>query len=205
MSPFPRGVILCLLGFLLFFAPSRAQDTASPVNLAKAFSANTTVMGEGGSVMKQKIFTSDGKVRAEVSNPFPMVIILRPDQQKIYSVIESQKAVMAMPYDPQHLQQEIALATGLDGSFETLGPQSIQGIACTEYKFTSRENKIYDLWVDNAQKIPVKMSARDGSFTLLFSDYQPGPQSADLFEIPTGYKIMEMPLLNLPSGIPSQP
>jgi hypothetical protein len=186
MSPFPRGVILCLLGFLLFFAPSRAQDTASPVNLAKAFSANTTVMGEGGSVMKQKIFTSDGKVRAEVSNPFPMVIILRPDQQKIYSVIESQKAVMAMPYDPQHLQQEIALATGLDGSFETLGPQSIQGI-------------------DNAQKIPVKMSARDGSFTLLFSDYQPGPQSADLFEIPTGYKIMEMPLLNLPSGIPSQP
>jgi hypothetical protein len=199
------GLVACALAVRLLPA-QEAQDLASPVTFSKQFSADMIVTGEDGRAMRQKIFTDNDKVRMEMDAGIgPIMMIVRPDQGKVYSIMESQKTIMAMPFDPKTLEAQMAFATGLDRKYDNLGPETMEGVACTKYRFTSADRKVYYLWVDTARKIPVKMAAADRSFTLLFKNYQVGPQDAALFTLPTGYQTMELPSLPTLPGAPARP
>src|SRR5260221_10056808 len=103
--------------------------------------------------------------------------------------------VMTMPYDPEKYKQ-MATASGPQGKFEAVGPDTVEGVACTKYKITSdKDSKVSFMWVDAATKAPVKMASEDGSFTLLWKNYKAGPQDAALFEPPADYKMMTMPAM----------
>jgi cytochrome oxidase Cu insertion factor (SCO1/SenC/PrrC family) len=205
MSLSHRTLILLLAGCVLGVRPLAAQapETTSPVVMGKAFSADVEVTGQDGTVINQKMYADDGKVRSELNvHGMSMTVIVRPDQQHVYSILEAQKMVMVMPYDPAKSNQEVAAATGLDGAYVKVGATVINGTPCTEYKLTSKQNKVYEVWVDDAQKIPVKMVAEDHSFSMFFRNYKVGPQDPLLFEPPSaGYQVMTMPSLpNPPSG-----
>jgi len=207
MNFYRRTLIVWLVGCFAAARLLSADDAPSPVTFSKQFSADMIITGEGGHVIKQKIFTDNGKTRMVMdAGSGPMIMIVLPDQQKIYTVMESQKMIMVMPYDSQKMDQQMALMTGLDRKYENLGPEDVEGVACIKYRFVSEEKKAYDLWVDAARKTPVKMAAEDHSFSMLFKNYQVGPQDVTLFTVPTtGYQTMTMPSMpTLPSG-PAQP
>jgi hypothetical protein len=209
MNFLSRSVAVLLGGGLLCSGALHAQDAPAPAapaaptvpvpaSFGKEFSADILVTNANGLNLQQHIFGSGDKIRSEgMGGAMPMSVIIRPDQQKIYSIMDAEKMVTVMPFDPHKMAAEMSFATGLNGKYETIGAGIVDGIACTEYKYTSTENKVFDLWVDNARKIPLKMAAQDQSFTMLVKNYQAGPQDPALFEIPEGYQVVTMP------GLPS--
>lgn len=154
----------------------------------------------GGMTITSKVFADNGKMRSEVTaNGMQMISIIRPDLQKSYSVMVAQKMIMEMPYDPAKAKQ--MMSTQPEGKTEVVGPDTVDGIACTKYKVTTPENKVVFMWTDAAKKIPVKMAAEDNTFTILWKNFKAGPQPASLFELPTGYQKMEMPSMpGMPGG-----
>jgi hypothetical protein len=128
-----------------------------------------------------------------------VVSIIRPDQNKIYSVMPAQKMVMTMSIDPEKMKQKMPTTMAGDGKFDLVGPDTVDGVACLKYKMTAaKDNKVFYWWISIDAKIPVKMAADDGSITLVWKNYKAGPQDPSLFEVPAGYQVMEMP--SMPGG-----
>jgi outer membrane lipoprotein-sorting protein len=192
MNRFHPGLILTLGCCFLFSKSLTADNTLPPFAMNKQFSAEQVVTS-GSTTMTNKIFSDNGKIRTEMNtNGMQMVSIVRPDLQKVYSVMVAQKMVMEMPYDPNKFGQQMTGA-GTDGKFESVGPDTVDGVACTKYKITSKDNKVSFMWVDAANKTPVKLAAEDNSYSVLWKNYKVGPQDASLFEPPSDYQVMKMP------------
>ena len=102
----------------------------------------------------------NGKVRNEMNtHGMDVVLIIRPDEKKMYSVMLAQKMVMEMPLDPEKMKAKLPPTSGDDGKFELVGPDTVDGAACTKYKVTSsKDNKVFFWWVNDATKAPVKMT-----------------------------------------------
>ena len=191
-----------VLGFCSFLSPLPADDIVSPFAANKQFSADQTVT-TANMTMTTKVYSDNGKMRTETNaSGMQMVSIVRPDQQKIYSVMVAQKMVMEMPYDPSKAAPQMT-SSGQDGKFELVGPDTVNGIACNKYKVTSKDNKTSFMWIDTAKKTPVKMAASDNSYSVTWSNYKVGPQDPSLFEPPTDYQVMKMPGAGAPGGAPA--
>lgn len=193
----------CLLRPESLFA--QTPDAVSPFGPTKQFSADMVITTDKGQNITQKIYNDSGKVRTEMSmQGMQMVSIVRPDQQKVYSVMVAQKMVMVMPYDPEKYKKMMVASSGPQGKFELVGPDTVEGVVCTKYKVTSdKDNKVFFMWVDAATKVPVKMMAEDNSVTILWKNYKTGPQDPALFEPPADYKVMSMPgAPGMPGGAP---
>jgi len=199
MNRFHLVLILALGGCFLLSKSLVADEVASPFAMTKQFSADQVVTA-GSNTMTNKIFSDGGKTRSELNtNGMQMVSIIRPDLQKVYSVMVAQKMVMEMPYDPI----KNGSVMGSDGKFELVGSDAVDGTACLKYKITSKDNKVSFMWIDAAKKLPVKMAAEDNSYTILWKNYKVGPQDAALFEPPADYQVMKMP--TMPAASASAP
>jgi hypothetical protein len=195
----PRQISACIVAVICLFAPQflTADDTSPIAALAKQYSAEVVITTRNGMTMNNKMFTDGGKIRAETMIQGMQVIsIILPDQQKVYQVMPAQKMVMEMPFKPEKYKKQLAAATGPDGTFELVGPDTVDGVAGTKYKVTGKDGKIFYYWADAASKAPLKMTAEDGSFTMFWKNYQAGPQAAALFEPPADYQKMAMPDLS---------
>lgn len=166
---------------------------------AKEFSVDQVITTKDGTTVTNKMFVQDGKVRTEMSaRGMQFVAIVRPDLSKVYQVMIAQKMIMEMPYDAAKYKQEMAAATGAEGKYDLIGPDVVEGTSCTKYKVTSQDGKTSFIWIDPDKKAPVKMAGEDGSYSILFKNYQMGPQAPSLFEPPAGYQTMSMP--SMPGG-----
>lgn len=166
------------------------------------YSADLVFTTKDGTTVRAKTFLSGDKLRSEMTmGGMNMATIVRKDKQKIYQVMESQKMVMEMDYDPNKLAGNAAASFGPQGKFEVVGPDTVGGVACVKYKVTSdKGGQVFYFWADAAHKVPVQMAAEDGSFTVQWKNYKTGPQDAALFEVPAGYQVMPMPAMpNMPS------
>jgi len=190
----------CLLRPEPLFA--QTPDVVSPFGSNKQFSADTVITTDKGQTVTQKIYSDSGKMRTEMSmNGMQVVSIVRPDQQKVYAVMVAQKMVMEMPYDAEKYKKLTVASSGPQGKYEVVGPDTVDGVACTKYKVTDdKDNKVFFFWVDATTKTPVKMMAEDNSVTILWKNYKAGPQDAALFMPPPDYKVMNMP--GMPGGMP---
>jgi hypothetical protein len=189
-------VFALVAGFcLLHPAPVFADDIVSPFGANAQFSSDMITTAQDGTTITQKIYSDSGKMRTEVTaNGMQMISLIRPDQKKVYSLIVDRKMVMEMPYDPDKMRQQGIGATAPQGKTELVGPDTVDGVVCKKYKVTSdKENKVFYFWTDAATKTPVKMTAEDGSMTILWKNYKSGPQDAALFEVPAGYQVMQVP------------
>jgi outer membrane lipoprotein-sorting protein len=174
--------------------PASAQATAPAYTFPKQYSADVVVTTGQGQTMTMKTYRDTDKIRTEMSaNGMQVVSIIRPDQQKMYSVMVAQKMVMVMPFDPAKAKQMMTPGSGSDVKVELVGPEAAEGVAATKYKITNKDGKVIFVWVDPATSVPVKIAADDGSFTEVFKNFQAGPQDASLFEPPAGYQVMNMP------------
>ena len=201
-----RTVLILTLGCC--FALTRmlsADDAPAPFTIAKQFSADQIVTA-ATTTATTKVFVDNGKARSEVNaNGMQMISIIRPDLQKMYSVMVAQKMVMVMPYDATQSTQRVGMTP--EGKIDLVGPDSVDGVTCKKYKITGKDNKVTFIWIDAAKAVPVKMAAEDNSYTLLWKNFKVGPQDASLFEPPTaGYQVMQMPAMpTAPAATPPAP
>ena len=198
-----RLLLAVIIGCCVSGVSSLRADDVPPFTFAKSYSADM-VMTASGNTVNSKIYTDSGKVRTEMNTSgMQMVSIIRPDQQKMYSVMVAQKMVMEMPYDPAKYKQQAATTTGPQGKFELAGPDTVEGVACTKYKVTTTDGKISFMWIDAAKKFPVKMAAEDNSYSVVWKNYKEGAQDAALFEPPSDYQKMTMPSMPAPATAPA--
>jgi hypothetical protein len=173
--------------------PRLARGDGPPFTPDKEFSADQVITMKSGVSVASKFYLDNGKARAEMQmQGMQAISIMRPDQKKLYTVMPAQKMVMVMNLDDK-MTAEISAAAGDEGKFETIGPDAVDGVACTKYKMTTKDNKVFFWWVNMATKTPLKMAADDGSFTVSWKNYKAGPQDPALFEPPADYQIMQMP------------
>lgn len=200
MNPY-RLMLAVVVGCCLSGFQTLSADTP-PFAFSKQYSADMVITSKEGQTMTNKIYVDSGKIRTDINaNGMQVSSIVRPDLKKVYSVMTAQKMVMEMPYDPDKYKKQMAAAAGPEGKFETVGPESVEGVACTKYKVTSSEGKVVFYWIDVATKAPVKMASEDGSFSVLWKNYKDGAQDAALFEPPADYKVMTMPAMpSAPAG-----
>jgi hypothetical protein len=200
----PLRLLVVVVGFsLLGFEHLLAQAGGTPFTPDKQYSSDEVLTPKVGTPLTMKEYTDNGKVRTEMSmHGMQVIAIIRPDQLKAYSVLPAQKMVMVNPYDPTKVKIASHPTPGVDAKFEVVGPDTLDGVACTKYKVTSlKENKVFFWWVNNATNAPVKMMAEDGSFSLAWSNYKAGPQDPALFEPPAGYQVMNAPQMpGMPGG-----
>jgi hypothetical protein len=173
--------------------PLAADDLGSPFAANTQYSADMVITTGQGQTITQKIYSDTGKVRTEMNaSGMQMVSIVRPDLKKVFTVMESQKMVMEMPFDPAAYKGPVGASTAPQGKFDLVGPDTVEGTTCTKYKMTGSDGKIFFYWVA-ADKTPAKMMAEDNSVTILWKNYKVGPQEASLFVPPADYRTMAMP------------
>jgi hypothetical protein len=107
-----------------------------------------------------------------------------------------------MPYDPA--QHPVPGSADSVSKFEVVGPDTAEGVACTKYKVTGKDGKVFYFWIDTGKKAFVKMVSEDGSITIVWKSFVAGPQDASLFEPPAGYQVMQMPTAPHMPGAPGQ-
>jgi hypothetical protein len=201
----PLRLVLAIVAGCCFLrpAPLPADAAVPPFAMEKHYSADLAITIKNGMNIQSKTFIDDDKMRSDVTmNGMAMSIIVRKDQKKTYQIMDAQKMVMESDFNPDKFPGGTAASFGPEGKFELIGQEAVDGVACTKYKVTSAKTKqVFFFWLETARKIPVEMAAADGSLTVKWKNFVPGPQAAALFEPPAGYQVMDMPDgLGMPGG-----
>lgn len=72
-----------------------------------------------------------------------------------------------------------------------LGTETINGRACDKWEFTESSGT-QTAWIDQKLHFPIKTLSSDGS-SMEMTNIKEGTQDASLFEVPAGYRKMDMP------------
>jgi hypothetical protein len=202
---------LVLVAFALSCLPrpvfaDATADSVAPFAMDKHYSADVSVATKEGMNIQSKTYVDGDKMRSDVNmGGMAMSIIVRKDTKKIYQVMDAQKMIMEMAYNPNKFPGNSAASFGPEGKFTPVGPDTVDGIACTKYIVTSDKTKqVFYFWLDTARQIPVQMAAVSGSFVVKWKNFAAGPQNPALFEPPTGYQVMQMPSMPGMPGAPTQ-
>ena len=180
--------------------PASAQDAAPAYAYPKQFSADVVTTIKDGRAFESKMYMESGKLRTDMNaNGMSRSLIVRPDQKKIYQVMVDRKMMIEIPIDPEKYKKAMG-PFGPEEKFEWVGPDTVDGVAATKYKMTTGEGNVTFLWIDAARQFPVKIASEDGAYTILWKNFQAGPQDAALFEPPSGYQVINAPAV--PSASP---
>jgi hypothetical protein len=193
-------MIRLVFAFALFIAvAARAHADAPPINFSQPYSSDEVATDAHGGTHPGHMIASDGKMRMQVTGPqgMNMTILVRPDQQKVYLVMDAQKMAMQLPLNPKRYAAVMAVLDTSGGAFEKIGPDTVDGVGCTKYKVTDKDGKSLFAW-GLPDGTPVKIAGLDGSYSMIWKNYKAGPQPAALFDIPADYNIMPM------GGMPGQ-
>ncbi len=153
-----------------------------------SFEITTTA---AGITTTTKMYMDNGKIRTETTfGGMQTVSIIIPDQKKMYTVMVAQKMVMERAFDPSTASTPGATPAGVTTT--KVGPDTVDGVACTKYLITTADGKKTNWWFD-ASNHPYKMTTDDNSATIVYKNFTEGAQDASLFVPPADYKTMEMP------------
>ena len=198
----PSRLVFAIVAGCCLLRPASllADDATPPFAMEKHYSADLTITTKNGMALQSKTYVEGDKMRSDVTiNGMEMAIIVRKDIKKVYQLMVSQKMAMETDFDPNRIQGNTAASFGPEGKFVLIGPDTVDGVACTKYTVTSDKTKqVFYFWLDVDRKVPVQMAATDGSLTVKWKNFTVGPQDASLFEVPAGYQVTAMP--GMPGG-----
>jgi hypothetical protein len=175
--------------FLSFiFLTSLSAQTPDSLKFPTQCSVEQTVTTSGAS-HKTKLFMDGEKMRMEINaQGMDMISIVRKDKKLVYTLMPAQKMYMEIPFNQESVKE---VWKDPEAKFVAVGTENIKNQACTKYKLTLKADE-YFLWVNPTTKLPVRQSSADGKTVIDWDSFKPGPQAADLFELPADYKKMGM-------------
>ena len=167
-----------LLCFGLAAVAVQAANNSPMADWPKSYSVEMETTA-GGMTTKSKLFVDGDKMRTDMdANGMQMSSIVRKDKRVSYSLMHAQKMVMENP-----LQDAPAAQNALEPVWEKVGPATINGQACTEYRMKLGAD--VTTFFINSEKLPVRMA--NASMTMDYKNFKAGAPDASLFEIPAGY------------------
>jgi hypothetical protein len=183
-----KNVVVLLLAILVF--------SAATVVFAEDFSADM-VSRVKGQIMEGKIYISEGKCRIDTPQS---VVISRVDRNVAWMLMPDQKMYMEMPLQ----NQADSMVVGKDkvpGELkrESLGREVLNGVSVEKYRIVYKLGSVEQTvltWIPENSNFPLKTAAEDGSWDVEYRNISAVSLSASFFEIPAGYRKMEM---NIPA------
>jgi len=73
---------------------------------------------------------------------------------------------------------------------KNLGTEEVNGRICDHWQITTKDGKVTNAWVDKKIHFPIKSVTPDGTWEL--SNIKEGEPDASLFQVPAGYRKMDM-------------
>jgi hypothetical protein len=91
------------------------------------------------------------------------------------------------------------MATRPGGTCKKIASETVNGRKTVHYQGTSADGATGDVWIDSDLRFPVKWQDKGNAGEL--RNIKVGSQSSSLFEIPSDYQKMQMPM-GMPGGMP---
>lgn len=178
----------------------KAQEKSAKAAMPRELSA-TLVSTSGGQTMTSKIYMKPDKFRTD-SEAAGSSTIVRKDLNKVWMIMPSQKTYMEMPGVMDESIQTAEEKVKGEISRKEVGSEPVDGHPSTKYEVTARvdgsEVRMYQWWATDIS-FPVRTAAIDGSWVMEYRDIRTGSQPDSLFEVPAGFKKMNLP--GLPEGM----
>ena len=174
---------------------------------AQQFSADLVTVGAAGAPASApgKIYVADEKVRIEtpefpnsfllIDGTAPTAYLVRPQSRVFMDAKQSTRLtrlfVSVAPDDPCPRWRTMAEVAGIAEPIESWhceagDKETIAGRDTVKFDATSPRGR-GSAWIDRQLKFPVKIETEDGVVFLL-ENIKEGPQPADMFDIPVGYR-----------------
>jgi len=158
------------------------------------FSADQILSGPAGE-QKGRIYCQKDRWRVDLSHEGrPMIQVFRLDKKVVWMLIPEDKVYMEMPLFPD----QVPWAEKIPGEVgrKSLGEEAIHGHPANKYQvkvWNGETASEFYLWVSKKLQVPVKTATLDGRFGSELRNIKVGPQSIDLFEIPSDFKLISPP------------
>ena len=146
-----------------------------------------------------KIYFKDGKVRREVTQGKPAMLIYRPDKDVMWDLNLATKTYLELPgmgHMPTTIPEIQSALKGL-GEFQLVGEETINGYPCDKYLFTFNDKSTgtSNTWVSKKLQIAIKTESQGSAYKVLteYKNIREGAVSDSLFELPGGYAKITVP------------
>lgn len=164
--------------------------TAATAAEQREFSADVITQA-GGQTIAGKMYVSKDKSRYEMPQA---ITITRLDRHVAYILMPTEKMVMEHPLD-----RLAAAKAGIKSNDEMervlMGKETLDGRSTDKFRVTykgSDSSITIFQWLD-ANQIPAKIEAEDGSWSVEYKNVNMNSQPDSLFEVPAGYQTFTMP------------
>jgi hypothetical protein len=186
-----------LVVVMVYFALSAFAWAGAPA--FKNFSADIVTTSHG-ETHTSKIYSKDGKSRIEVSGQGnEMITISRPDKKVVWMLMLESKTYMEMPLNKQRSAILSQLSDPDVKSEKTfIGNETVEGHPAKKYHVTvvidgKKEASGYVWEATDMNNFPIKHQSEDKQTTTIWKNIKTGGVPDSIFELPAGYKKMNMP------------
>ena len=160
------------------------------------FSADMVMTAQGHSVAG-KYYMNGDKMRMEMSMMGQSSItITRHDKKLSWILMPAQKSYMEVSMEGK-AQGPTPFDREADFKYTQAGTETVDGHPCKKMKFAVvREGQTitgFHWLATDLKDLPIKWTDEAGTSVMELKNVKLGPSPADLFELPAGYKKMEMP------------
>jgi outer membrane lipoprotein-sorting protein len=187
---------------IIFFATLPALSVPAHAVQFSADMINSSPMGK----MEGKIFFKEGNFRQEMMmGGQKQVTIFRKNKQVLWMLMPAQQMYMEMkadgmqnraPVDPDEIDRM--------GEKKYLGKEKVNGYVCSKYAYTfhDKSSGTATYWISDKLGFPIKVETRgaSGRMTMEYRNILEKTVPASLFDLPDGYRKMDMPMMPGMSG-----
>jgi hypothetical protein len=191
----------------------RAQDFSADVAYDSSKQAAPSTGTAGSRQRSSKLYVSKNKMRLETTGLSTTILLVNGETHTTFALFPAQKAYQPLiaGLSEYFRVADLESACGdwqkaADRKFvcEKVGPDVVDGRQTVKYekKSGSADDSAAIVWIDTALKFVVKWQSAASGAEL--RNIKEGPQSADLFVLPSGYEPLK-PLKKQRQGVPPRP
>jgi hypothetical protein len=166
----------------------------------------------GTTTITGKVAVKGEMERQETVSPTKQIMIIRPDKGVKWIVNPTKRTYTEMPVQPVESRKSLPDKMKHIPNFKKAGTAKVAGYVCDKYTFNDTKNQLsgavyFSNRLQHELKADTKMFGINISSGL--SNIKEGKQSASLFNIPKGYKKVQVSPMGLPGlfgkGMPGPP
>jgi hypothetical protein len=198
----------CIVGIFILFSFAILVFGAGPGTF-KNYSADMETTSAQGS-FTSKIFFKDGKIRMEGTQGSTSINIIRPDKKVIWMLMIDSKTYMEIPLDisKEDIQSKLR-DPNIKTDKEFMANEVVDKHPTKKYHLTittygKREQSGYIWEATDLSNFAVKYQSEDKKITTVWKNIKTGGVNDSVFELPSGYKKMDMPVMPGMGGGPKK-